>query len=460
MRKLLTLLLTIILAITSTGCGVNIPSIKVTRPTVESTTESETTTESKVEETTTSNDNNIEDEKPTKHIVIHTTKPETPTSDTTSESTSESTLALKQSNVPTIDINVKKYYAQYKYGTAFKDYGVYEFDDDITMGAVDTKNVSKYSPNVLDYEAYFGLTAYVKNQTLYVKAYNHSIDHPIISSEIISDMNDTNDIEITYDDYTTIDCKNYNNGLYAIHTSFDKREVYLYFYINDTNVYTVRCLTDTSYGARPNEHWILNQIILNERMKEQNIKPEDCLSIDNIVYPCVESPGHRCDTARWAQLSHDLLKGHTEWSDEFKVFVYTTWFINNIKYDRYKTDVLGCSRALKYGVWDGTYSLWDLKVGVCSDFTNAMVIMLREQGIPATSLETEDHMWNAVYIDDQWRELDITTIIPCESYNEDAKDCKVTSIDYTDYLSNDRSYDFLTIGADIWTYNRAKYGHQ
>ena len=158
MRKLLTLLLTIILAITSTGCDVNIPPINVTKPTVESTTESETTTESKVEETTTSNDTDIDDEKSTECIVVPTTKPETPTSDTTSEST----LALKQSNVPSIDITVKKYYAQYGYGTVFKNYGVYEFDDDITMGAVDTKGVWSKSPNVLDYEAYYGLTAYVK----------------------------------------------------------------------------------------------------------------------------------------------------------------------------------------------------------------------------------------------------------------------------------------------------------
>ena len=86
----------------------------------------------------------------------------------TSDKTSQTTLVLKQSNVPTIDIKVKRYYAQYKYGTAFKDYGVYEFDDDITMGAVDTKNVWEKSPNILDYEAYYGLTAYVKNQTLYL----------------------------------------------------------------------------------------------------------------------------------------------------------------------------------------------------------------------------------------------------------------------------------------------------
>ena len=457
MRKLLTLLLTIILAITSTGCDINILPINVTKPTVESTTsntESETTTESKVEETTTSNDN--DDEKSTECIVVPTTKPETPTSDTTSEST----LALKQSNVPTIDITVKKYYAQYGYGTVFKNYGVYEFDDDITMGAVDTKGVWSKSPNVLDYEAYYGLTAYVKDQNIYVKAYNHSIDHPILSSEIISDMNDTKTIEITYDDYTMIDCKNYNNGLYAIHTSFDKREVYLYFYINNTNVYTVRCLTDTSNTAYTNEKLIFNQLVLNEKMKTESIKPNECLSIDDIVYPCIESPGHRCDTERWAQLSHDLLNGHTEWSDEFKIFVYTTWFINNTKYDCYRTNVLGCSRAMKYGVWDGTYSLWDLKVGVCCDFTNAMVIMLREQGIPATSLESDKHMWIAIYLDDLWRELDITTIMPYTSYNKDAKDCEVSFIDFTDYLANNRYYDFITIGADIWTYNRAKYGHQ
>lgn len=453
MRKLLTLLLTIILAITSTGCDVNIPPINVTKPTVESTTESETTTESKVEETTTSNDTDIDDEKSTECIVVPTTKPETPTSDTTSEST----LALKQSNVPSIDITVKKYYAQYGYGTVFKNYGVYEFDDDITMGAVDTKNLSKYSPDVIDYEAYYGLTAYTTGKVLYVKAYNHSIDHPIISSEIVSDMNDTKSIEITYDDYAMIDCKNYANGLYAVHTTFDKREIYLYFYVNNDNVYTVRCLFES---ATDNKQLITKMLNLNTRINNANILPKDCLRIDNIVYPCIESPGHRCDTERWAQLSHDILNGHYEWSDEFKIFAYTQWFINNTKYDYYRTNVLGCSRAMKYSVWDGTYSLWDLKVGVCCDFTNAMVIMLREQGIPATSLESDTHMWLAIYIDNQWRELDITDIMPYSSSKADASDCESMPVEYKDYLLSTSTPDFITIGADIWTYNRAKYGHQ
>uniref|UniRef100_UPI0040573B99 hypothetical protein n=1 Tax=Acetatifactor sp. TaxID=1872090 RepID=UPI0040573B99 len=230
-------------------------------------------------------------------------------------------LLFEQSDVPSRTIHSESYF-DYEYGTVFNGYGVYELDDDITRGAVATSNLAESSPTVLDFEAYYGLTAYTSDFILNVKAYNHSKDHPIVASEIISDMGNNIPIEVTYDEYIIIDCSSFEEGLYAIHTTFDTMDMYLYFYVAENGVFTCRVNDNPIYET---ELLMFRMDDVQTAIEEAGMTPENCLSIDDIVYPCIESPGHRCDTARWAQLSHDLLGGHSEWSDEAKLFTYTEW---------------------------------------------------------------------------------------------------------------------------------------
>lgn len=358
---------------------------------------------------------------------------------------------LVQSDVPAVTVpNDTTYYGySYMHGTEFYGHEIYEFDDTLTRGSVSMSNLSRYSINTLDYEAYYGITAYTDDYDLYVKAYNHSNDHTILSSTIVSDMGDIEEININYDDYTVIDCRELDYGLYNIVVQFDTNTVDMYFFVAENGVYTCR---NTIHIDSSLEDVINRKRLIYESFEQYGVTPEECLSNDEIAYPCIESPGHRCDTERWAQLSHDLILEDTEWSDEFITFAYVEWFLNNIKYDSWRIDN-GSSRALEYGVWDGTYSMWDLKVGVCCDFTNALVIMLREQGIPATSFENNTHMWLAVYLDGEWREIDVTTIMPYHSYEQDASDCINHTKTYDDY-GNTKTDDILYIGRDIWTYNR------
>ncbi len=193
----------------------------------------------------------------------------------------------------------------------------------------------------------------------------------------------------------------------------------------------------------------------NEHITACGFTPEMGLDLSDIWYPTWDGEDHRNDTDLWIQLSHDLLDSHPEWSDEMKVWRLTDWMINNIKYDewRYKN---GHSRAMTYGVWDGTYSMWDLKVGVCCDFVNVMAIMLREHGVPVTSLNNDGHTWNLVYLDGMWHELDITSILPYQSYNFEADDCKNKKTDYTEYMMGlglDSGYEKYGIGNDIYDNN-------
>lgn len=363
---------------------------------------------------------------------------------------------LVQSEVPAMVISdeTNEYGYNYMYGTEFYGHELYEFDDTLTRGSVSLYNLSSTSVSTLDYEAYYGITAYTDGFDLYVKAYNHSNDHPIISSTIVSDMGDIEDIDINYDDYTVIDCRELDYGLYNIVVEFDTNTVDMYIFVAENGVFTCRNTVHQS-------GYSLNKVIdrkevIKDTFEQYGITPDECLSNDEFVYPCIESPGHRCDTERWAQLSHDLILDGAEWSDEFITFVYVEWFVNNVRYDDWRVNNRQ-SRAMEYGVWDGTYSMWDMRIGVCCDFTNALVIMLREQGIPATSLENNMHMWLAVYLDGEWREIDVTTILPYHTSTEDASDNINIAKSYNHY-GLVKPDDLLYIGRDLWTYNRVMYG--
>ena len=155
-----------------------------------------------------------------------------------------------------------------------------------------------------------------------------------------------------------------------------------------------------------------------------------------------------------------MLNGHTDWSDEFKLFVYTEWFVDNIKYDFYRTDVLGHSRAKEYNVWDGTYSMLDLKVGVCCDFSNALLIMLREQGIPCNLVESKTHQWCTVYLNGRWYEHDLTGIMPYGSNEADASDVIDFGADYGYYASSEEIRDkIVTVNYHLYTERFSRYGY-
>ena len=270
-------------------------------------------------------------------------EPDEPNNTVTTEATSEEITTesvqnnerdeyLVQSDAPAVKVPDEANYFMYNYmsGTEFYGHELYEFDDTLTRGSVSMYNLSSYSPTTLDYEAYYGITAYAEKNNLYVKAYNHSKQHDILNSNIISDMGDIEEIDINYDDYTVIDCTELDYGLYNIVVEFDTNTVDLYFFVAENGVYTCRNTIHVNYTLNTISK---RRTLINDLFEKYDITPDECLSVDEIAYPCIESEGHRCDTQRWAQLSHDLLLEGSDWSDEFKLFVYVEWFNDNIKYD-------------------------------------------------------------------------------------------------------------------------------
>ena len=79
------------------------------------------------------------------------------------------------------------------------------------------------------------------------------------------------------------------------------------------------------------------------------------------------------------------------------------YIINNTKYDKERADrnIIKYSSTNAYGVLIEHY-------GLCGGYTDAMAIFLNKYNIPNFKVVSENHIWNAVYLDNKWYHLDLT----------------------------------------------------
>lgn len=90
------------------------------------------------------------------------------------------------------------------------------------------------------------------------------------------------------------------------------------------------------------------------------------------------------------------------------------YIINNTKYDKDRADnnVIRYRSNTAYGVLFEGY-------GICGGYTDAMALFLDYYDIPNFEIASENHIWNAVYIDGQWLHLDLTWDDPIISTGEE-----------------------------------------
>lgn len=277
--------------------------------------------------------------------------------------------------------------------------------------------------NPIPIEAYFGITAQVENQTVCVKVYDYIGEKAMTLYQIEcldkgSGITAALPSDTVADDYIFIDTSNFGNGLYRITAKFSNgKAAILYFYVNGDEVWLCR----VAIGSNSSSNAAVDRIYaLNRLIKENEISPENSLSLDGIHYPVKASDkNHRCDTESWAQLSKDIVE--EDWSDERKLFTLYEWMRQNLAYDYYQYENLIAARSDHYGIFDGTYSVLNTHAGSCLDFSHILLIMCRANGIPAVTLDSynQNHSWNAVYINDHWIELDMTYGIMNALYTED-----------------------------------------
>ena len=108
----------------------------------------------------------------------------------------------------------------------------------------------------------------------------------------------------------------------------------------------------------------------------------------------------------------------TDEKDPKKVIkIIHDYIINNTKYDKERTDknIIKYQSNIAYGVLYEGY-------GICSGYADAMAIFLNYYDIPNFKVTSENHVWNAVYIDGKWLHLDLTWDDPILSNGENILD--------------------------------------
>ncbi len=90
-------------------------------------------------------------------------------------------------------------------------------------------------------------------------------------------------------------------------------------------------------------------------------------------------------------------------TDEEKIKKIHDYIINNSKYDVDRSD----SKIVKYDS-DTAYGNLIQGYGLCGGYTDSMAIFLNLFKIPNYKISSENHVWNAVKLEDKWYHLDLT----------------------------------------------------
>lgn len=126
-----------------------------------------------------------------------------------------------------------------------------------------------------------------------------------------------------------------------------------------------------------------------------------------------------------------------------KILIIHDYIINNTKYDQNRSDknIFEYKSNNAYGVLIEGY-------GICSGYTDSMMLFLEKLNIKSYKVSSENHVWNKVFINNNWYNLDLTWDDPVNSDGSD-------SLEHTFFLVNDD--EMLKNDKTEHTYNEDVY---
>lgn len=132
-------------------------------------------------------------------------------------------------------------------------------------------------------------------------------------------------------------------------------------------------------------------------------------------------------------------------TDTQKIRVIHDYIIDNSKYDKNRSDnnVFDYQSNTAYGVLLEGY-------GICSGYTDSMMLFLEKLGIESYKVSSENHVWNKVLLNNKWYNLDLTWDDPINSDGSD-------SILHDFFLISDE--DMLKLDKTEHTYDKSVYSN-
>lgn len=191
--------------------------------------------------------------------------------------------------------------------------------------------------------------------------------------------------------------------------------------------------------------------------------PADYLSVKELTYPSSGAGGNCNHVSLWSDKANKLTKGK-KLSDNSKVALFALYLANDFAYDEYRVRTLSNVSRANHKFANGDKNAWKddnnfmyyNHVGTCWDYTNAMVIMCRSVGIPATSVENGDHAMTAVYINGQWKAVDVTAFVRYRCDTEDTSKANWKEYKKPVTFRYDPCPDDMTShDGEVWTRDKA-----
>ena len=113
-------------------------------------------------------------------------------------------------------------------------------------------------------------------------------------------------------------------------------------------------------------------------------------------------------------------------NDKEKILALHDYIINNTKYDieraNSETNSSEYDSARILGVLYDHYA-------ICSGYADLMAVILEKLNIPNYKISSETHVWNALYLDNEWWHLDLTWDDPISTSGKDILDHSYFLID-------------------------------
>lgn len=124
---------------------------------------------------------------------------------------------------------------------------------------------------------------------------------------------------------------------------------------------------------------------------------------------------------------------------EEKIKVLHDYIINNTKYDKDRAD----KKIIKYKS-DTAYGVLIENYGICGGYADSIKLFLEKLGLKNYKIASENHIWNFVYLDDNWYHLDLTWDDPITSTGKDILNYDyflITTEELNNYKSDQHVFD-------------------
>ena len=126
-----------------------------------------------------------------------------------------------------------------------------------------------------------------------------------------------------------------------------------------------------------------------------------------------------------------------------KIKIIHDYIINNTKYDKERSD----KNNIQY-MSDTAYGALIEGHALCGGYTDAMMLFLERFNIKSYKKSSDNHIWNYVYLDNKWYNLDLTWDDPV---TKDGRDI----LEYNFFLINDD--ELLKLDTTEHTFNKTVY---